>query len=77
MPTAAAASTAATRALRLAVTAYDEDSPHAATLLEKAVEMCKAAGCTVSLQYARALLLLSAPCFSQGDFTQALRLADE
>ena len=72
-----AAAAAAARALRLADAAFLESSPHAATLLEKAVSLCKSAGCTASLQYAHALCQLSAQCWSQGDYTRPLRLADE
>ena len=39
--------------------------------------LCKSAGCTASLQYAHALWQLSAQCRSRGDYTRALRLADE
>ena len=51
-------------------------------LLEKAVELCKSACCTASLQYALALRQLSNLHRSvgrpvDGDHTQALRLADE
>ena len=65
------------RPLELADTAFDEDSPHAATLLEKALDLCKSAGCTASLQYALALRQLSELRLASGDSTQALRLADE
>ena len=73
MPTTSAAS----RALYLAGLAYDEDSPNAAPLLEKAIEKCKTAGCTASPQYTSALCQLAELRVSLGDHSQALCIADE
>ena len=72
MSTAAAA--VAARALCLADTALDEQSPHAATLLEQAVELCKSAGCTANLPYASALVQLSELRRTGGDSTRRCAL---
>ena len=71
------ASSAAARTLRLADTAVSNHSSIATTLLEEAVTLCKAAGCSASLQNARALRQLSDQRGMGGDSTQSLRLADE